>query len=242
MRTDPASANLSDRLVASVGQAVSARTTPRLYKALLRFLSHGEPVTIAELAAAAGQAPDVVQRAVAGWNDTEYDLQGRIVGWGLTLRPTRHSFNVDGKQLYTWCALDTLFFPAVIGRPAHIESPCAATGIPIRLTVDPTAGVSALDPPTAVVSIVTPEQMSSSASPSATPIASLPRPMQRTPSNASIREWKCLAWSMPTERAAPSARCFSELSELLAAIPPKDPGFLRHRSSRSGRPVRSTAP
>lgn len=37
MRTDPASANLSDRLVASVGQAVSARTTPRLYKALLRL-------------------------------------------------------------------------------------------------------------------------------------------------------------------------------------------------------------
>jgi hypothetical protein len=25
---------------------------------------------------------------VAGWNDTEYDPQGRIIGWGLTLRPT----------------------------------------------------------------------------------------------------------------------------------------------------------
>jgi len=161
MRTDSASANLSDRLVASVGQAVSARTTPWLYRALLRLLSHGEPVTIVELAAAAGQASNVVQRAEAGWNDTEYDPQGRIVGWGLTLRPTPHRVTVDGKQLYTWCALDTLFFPAVIGRPAHIESPCVATGTPIRLTVDPTAGVSALDPPTAVVSIVTPEQMNS---------------------------------------------------------------------------------
>jgi alkylmercury lyase len=49
----------------------------------------------------------------------------------------------------------------VIGRPARIESSCAASGTPIRLTVDPTAGVSALAPPTAVVSIVTPEQMSS---------------------------------------------------------------------------------
>jgi alkylmercury lyase len=47
--------------------------------------------------------------------------------------------------------LDTLFFPAVIGRPARVESSCAATGIPIRLTVDPTEGVAALDPPTAVV-------------------------------------------------------------------------------------------
>ena len=140
MRTDSASANLSDRLVASVGQAVSARTTPWLYRALLRLLSHGEPVTIVELAAAAGQASDDVQRDVAGWNDTEYDRQGRIIGWGLTLRPTPHRFNVDGKHLYTWCAPDTLFFPAVIGRPAHIESPCVATGTPIRLTVDPTAG------------------------------------------------------------------------------------------------------
>ena len=49
----------------------------------------------------------------------------------------------------------------MIGCPARIESPCAATGTPIRLTVDPTVGVSALAPSTAVVSIVTPEQMSS---------------------------------------------------------------------------------
>ena len=53
-----------------------------------------------------------------------------FLGWELTLRPTPHGFNVDGKQLYTWCALDTLFFPAVIGRPARVESPCAATALP----------------------------------------------------------------------------------------------------------------
>jgi alkylmercury lyase len=161
MRSNPASGNLSDRLVASVGQAASARTTPALYRTLLRLLCRGEPVTIAELAAAAGQASDVVQSMVAGWNDTEYDRQGRILGWGLTLRPTPHRFNVDGKQLYTWCALDTLFFPAVIGRSACVGSACTATGTPITLTVDPAAGVSALEPTTAVVSIVTPQRMSS---------------------------------------------------------------------------------
>lgn len=161
MRTNPASANLSDRLVASVSQAASARTTPGLYRALLRLLANGEPVSIADLAAAAGYPTDHVQRDVAAWNDTECDEQGRIIGWALTLRPTPHRFNIDGKQLYTWCALDTLFFPAVIGRPARVESRCAATGVPIRFTVDPTAGVSALDPPTAVISIVTPQQMSS---------------------------------------------------------------------------------
>jgi alkylmercury lyase len=161
MRAHPASANLSERLVASVAQGGSARTTPGLYRTLLQLLACGEPVSIAGLAAAAGYPADRVHRAVAGWNDTQYDQEGRIIGWGLTLRPTRHKFNIDGKQLYTWCALDTLFMPAVIGRPARVESPCAATGIPVRLTVDPAEGISALDPSTAVVSLVTPEQMSS---------------------------------------------------------------------------------
>jgi alkylmercury lyase len=161
MSTNTTPADLADRLVASASQAVSARTSPGLYRVLLRLLAHGEPVTIAQLAAVAGQPVDDVKRTVAGWPDAEYDQQGRIVGYGLTLCPTPHRFSVDGKQLYTWCALDTLFFPAVIGRPAHVESSCTTTGIPVRLTVDPAAGVIALDPATTVISIVTPKQVTS---------------------------------------------------------------------------------
>lgn len=161
MPTNPTPAHLSDRLVASVSQSGSARTSPGLYHTLLRLLVHGEPVAIADLAAMARRPTTDVQRIVAGWTDTEYDSDGRIVGYGLTLRPTPHQFVVDGKRLYTWCALDTLFFPAVIQRPARVESPCAATGTPIRLTVDPAEGVTAVDPATAVVSIVTPEKVTS---------------------------------------------------------------------------------
>ncbi|WP_455153162.1 organomercurial lyase [Cupriavidus basilensis] len=38
-----------------------------------------------------------------------------LVGYGLTLRETRHAFEVDGRRLYTWCAFDTLFraYPVV---------------------------------------------------------------------------------------------------------------------------------
>lgn len=153
--------DLADRLVASVTQAGSARTSPVLYRTLLRLLACGEPVGIAQLAAAAGQARDDIERIVAGWPDTEYDAEGRIVGYGLTLNRTPHGFTVDGKALYTWCALDTLFFPAVIGRRAHVEASCHATGVPIRLVVDPIAGVSALTPAGAVVSLVVPERMNS---------------------------------------------------------------------------------
>lgn len=161
MPTNPTPANLSDRLVASVSQSGSARTSPGVYRTLLRLLARGEPVAIADLATMVGRPTAEVQRIVAAWTDTEYDPQGRIVGYGLTLRPTPHQFMVDGRQLYTWCALDTLFFPAVIQRPARVESPCAATGAPVRLTVDPAEGVTAVDPATAVVSIVTPEQVTS---------------------------------------------------------------------------------
>jgi len=54
MPTNPASANLSDRLVASVSQSGSARTAPGLYRALLRLLVRGEPVAIADLATTVG--------------------------------------------------------------------------------------------------------------------------------------------------------------------------------------------
>lgn len=56
--------------------------------------------------------------------DLETDVQGHIVGSGLTLRPTPHRFTIDGRQLYTWCALDTLIFPAVLGQVATVEAPC----------------------------------------------------------------------------------------------------------------------
>nr|WP_246308954.1 organomercurial lyase MerB [Kineosphaera limosa] len=93
--------------------------------------------------------------------DTEYDDQGRIVGQGLTLRPTAHRFTVAGEELYTWCALDTLIFPALLERAATVVSTSPASGDTIRVTVDPTSGVTSLEPATAAVSLVNPDQISS---------------------------------------------------------------------------------
>ncbi|MFF0522343.1 organomercurial lyase MerB [Actinomadura nitritigenes] len=152
---------LAARIVASVAQPTSARTTPGLYQQLLRLLAAGRPVSLAELADASGRPPSEIEEAVAAWADAEYDEQGRIIGHGLTLKPTPHSFLIDGARLYTWCALDTLFFPAVLGLAAEVESPCPATGHAIRLRVDPTAGISALTPPSAVVTVVAPQRPSS---------------------------------------------------------------------------------
>jgi alkylmercury lyase len=124
----------------------------------IRLLSRGTPITLTELAEAAGVDAADVANAPAG-RDIEFDDEGRIVGWGLTLNPTPHTFVVDGRRLYTWCAADTLMFPAIIGGRAHVESTCPATGTVIRLTVDPAAGVSDVSPAAAVISIPAPQDL-----------------------------------------------------------------------------------
>jgi alkylmercury lyase len=126
--------------------------TSELMTAALRLLARGAPVPKDELAAAADVDVAEIDNA-PGSADIEYDDEHRIVGWGLTLIPTPHRFTVDGRRLYTWCAGDTLMFPAIIGRPAQVESHCPTTDVVIRLTVDPQDGVTDLSPATAVISI-----------------------------------------------------------------------------------------
>lgn len=127
---------------------------------LLRLLAQGEPVSLDTLAAAHGQPVQDVRRALAVSPDIEYDEQDRIVGAGLTLRPTPHRFEIDGRVLYTWCAMDTLVYPRLVERSARVTSPCQATGTPVRLTVGDTT-VTDIDPPEAVISLVTPDDLTS---------------------------------------------------------------------------------
>lgn len=132
--------------------AGSAETT--LLVPLLRLIAQGDPVTLDDLATAIGLTVEEVHARLAAMPDTEYDEQGRIIGQGLTLRPTRHRFTVAGEELYTWCALDTLIFPALLDSPARVESASPAGGGTIRVAVDPTSGVTSVEPATAVVSLV----------------------------------------------------------------------------------------
>ncbi|WP_427136185.1 organomercurial lyase MerB [Pseudarthrobacter sp. S9] len=133
---------------------------PALWVPLLHLLSQGDPVAIGDLAAVTGRTLPEISAALAAVPDTEYDGDGRIIGQGLTLRPTPHRLELAGEQLYTWCALDTLIFPALLGTTARIESTCHATAVPVRLSVG-ASGVTGVEPATAVVSLVNPEDMSS---------------------------------------------------------------------------------
>ncbi len=92
----------------------------------------------------------------------QVDEQGNVVGAALTARPTAHRVEVGDKELYAWCALDTLFIPGLLGEAAEVESRCPVSGESVRVSVTPD-GVEDFSPPGAVVSVVLPGGGESSA-------------------------------------------------------------------------------
>lgn len=108
-----------------------------LFIALLRELAKGRPVSRFTLAMSLGWPGERVVAMLERATSIEYDHDENIVGCGLTLRETSHIFSIAGSRLHTWCALDALMVPVLIGRVARVLSRCAATGAPISLTVAP---------------------------------------------------------------------------------------------------------
>jgi alkylmercury lyase len=122
-----------------------------------RLLAEGEPVAVAEVAAAGGWTEAEVSAELARHPGVDWDEDGRIVGFGLTLRTTPHSFTFDGRTLYTFCASDALEASVMLGQPGVIDSTCPATGAPIRVELTPDRLLS-VDPAGAVVSKVRPDR------------------------------------------------------------------------------------
>lgn len=154
MNTDP------HVLAARIGASLRRDIGNPMFRPLVNLLAAGRPVAVEDLIQATGIPAEDVRQDLAGLKDIEYNRAGKIVGQGITLRPTRHRFEVDGRQLYLWCALDTLLFSIILGRPARGSSPCRATGSPVEVTVEPTR-LRRVEPASAVLSIVTPESPAS---------------------------------------------------------------------------------
>jgi alkylmercury lyase len=126
-----------------------------LSRQILQLLAEGQPVTPERLAAIAGQPVEFIRTTFAALQKCgcEFNEQGALIGDALTLTPTRHRFRVKNHDLYAWCALDTLFLPALINQTAEITSTCPQTGAVIHLTVSPD-GIEAVSPPETALSIV----------------------------------------------------------------------------------------
>ena len=147
-----------EALAESLAGTFPGRDDAPLARALLRELTHGEPVSAAALATSTGRDDDDVTTTLAGWPNVRRDQHGRVEAFaGLSLRPTKHRLDVGGRPLYTWCAWDTLFLPALLDEQAQVESTCPMTGTEVRLTVAPDR-VLAAHPEDVWVSFPAPEQ------------------------------------------------------------------------------------
>jgi alkylmercury lyase len=124
---------------------------------LLDELTKGEPVSrkrAAELLGVPGEKIDRMFTAIDAAGG-QLDDQGNFIGMVLTLKPTRHSFRVNGNDMYAWCSLDTILLPGVLEAEGEIESKDPVTGETIRLTVTADRVVE-VEPAGAVTSIFVP--------------------------------------------------------------------------------------
>jgi alkylmercury lyase len=124
--------------------------------ALIRQLAAGQPVSAAHLAADISMEKPAVSAVLQQMSDVAYDGDGQIVGFGLSLVPTAHQFTINGQTLYTWCALDTFLYTALLAQPSQVVSHCPVTGGPITLALSP-EGVVDLSPASSVISLVIPD-------------------------------------------------------------------------------------
>jgi alkylmercury lyase len=118
----------------------------------LELLAKGCPVLPDEIALVLGVPPKKVLSTLLSFG-AEFDKDGNVLGLGLTLVPTPHAYEANGRKLYTWCAVDALLFPIMLKHTAHIESHDPVTEEKIHVTVSPD-GVQKVEPDSAVVSWV----------------------------------------------------------------------------------------
>ncbi len=124
---------------------------------LVDELAKGAPVSkerASELLGVPGEKIDKMFTAIEAGGG-QLDDQGNFIGMVLTLKPTRHSFRVNGNDKYAWSSLDTILLPGVLEAEGEIESNDPVTGATIRLTITADQVVK-VEPAGAVTSIFVP--------------------------------------------------------------------------------------
>ncbi len=148
--------SLSEIPADSLAQAIANSETwewMAYFLPLVRLLADGAPVSREQLATVLKRPVAEVAEALCQFEEIVYDEEGRVVSAGISLQPTPYHFEVNGHPLYTWCALDTLIFPAWTKATAQVSSSCPVTGQPIHLTVTPER-LEHFDPGSLVLSVL----------------------------------------------------------------------------------------
>ncbi len=137
-----------------------SKSDQRVALVLYRELAKGAPVSVEKLADAVEVSTDGAKEILNAdpFKSLVYlDEQGRVSGFGgLAAAPMHHKLEVDGRELWTWCAWDSLFIPELLGKTALVESQDPANGEIVRLTVSE-RGVESVEPEGTVVSFLLPD-------------------------------------------------------------------------------------
>jgi alkylmercury lyase len=108
----------------------------------------GRPVTLETLASRSGYSVARVEEILASpelIGRSRFDDKGRLVGIaGLSVEKTRHEIGIDGRTLWTWCALDAVGIFSALGESGWITTTPPDTSDP--MTIEVVDGISASDP------------------------------------------------------------------------------------------------
>ena len=97
----------------------------RISASVHRLMADGVAVTSEDIARASDAAVDRIDESLNIWPGVYRDDQGQVVGfWGQAIAPLdpEYRLKVDSTTTYAWCALDTLFIPAIVGKTMEVEA------------------------------------------------------------------------------------------------------------------------
>lgn len=121
------------------------------------LLAQGRPVSVEEIASAAGADPGAVEGAV-DLARCKRDAKGRLIDlYGLTLTPTLHRLTIDGKVLFSCCALWAQVIPKLVERSVQVDSVDPMRREPVSLAISP-ARIESVDPPGATATLAVASQ------------------------------------------------------------------------------------
>ena len=102
-----------------------------VHNAIYRSIAVREPVTPEYVAKATNIPVEDIAPAFGSLRKggSDFDSADNLVGFMLTLTSTQHKFKLNGQDLYTWCAFDSLFLPGFLDEIAQIQSICPCTPI-----------------------------------------------------------------------------------------------------------------
>jgi alkylmercury lyase len=132
----------------------------RIALEVYRRLAKGSSAPASDVAERAWVGVERVEELLASWPGVFLDEDGTVIGfWGLTITrlSPAHRLEVKGRELFAWCAWDTLFLPGLIDATARVESVCPTTSETISLVVS-TRGAVETSHPGAVVSFLVPNR------------------------------------------------------------------------------------